>query len=308
MCLRLLRSREHLHLHRLPLTVSPLRHEPLSSVINQHLSVSIPGLYHTRRDVSTLLSSRPTSFKLSRTKRAKRASNAAVWGHQPTSNPRNATPRTVMEPEPRPERRNGRRPGQAASSSRAGGPNAPQGVHRSIEGGDYPMQGTTQQPFYNPMQASHATWPTSHAINTKPDTFRSFPSLTTLGPELPNVAEHALDVSPFDGTMPNMPPLPFFPFDMNTNTPLQQQPHRPMSTMTKGAGRKGRFESDSSRARRSPTPPVKVPTPTKQYTKQASLKPEPCEKRPLLIILDLNGTLIFRKMRKFPPNSPDAQD
>lgn len=100
----------------------------------------------------------------------------------------------------------------------------------------------------------------------------------------------------FDSGMPFPPPFPLLPFDMNTPLPFQNT--RPMSTMARGAGQ--RFTPDLQR-QRSPTPPVKVPLPTLQYTNQASLKPEKTEKRPLLVILDLNGTLIYRKLRKFPP-------
>ncbi|KAJ5437312.1 NLI interacting factor [Penicillium cf. griseofulvum] len=101
---------------------------------------------------------------------------------------------------------------------------------------------------------------------------------------------------PFDIGVPFPPPFPLFPFDMNTPPPVQNT--RPMSTMAGEAGQ--RFTPDPQR-QRSPTPPVKVPLPTLQYTNQASLKPEKTEKRPLLVILDLNGTLIYRKLRKFPP-------
>jgi hypothetical protein len=96
--------------------------------------------------------------------------------------------------------------------------------------------------------------------------------------------------------LPFPPPFPLLPFDMNAPLPFQNT--RPMSTMAGGAGQ--RLASEPKR-QRSPTPPVKVPLPTLQYLNQASLKPEKTEKRPLLVILDLNGTLIYRKLRKFPP-------
>jgi hypothetical protein len=107
----------------------------------------------------------------------------------------------------------------------------------------------------------------------------------------------------FDGAqeMPPMPPMPFpfFPF----NAPLSQQNVRGMSTMTgnQGHGLAPALPQSPQRAR-SKTPPVPVPAATLQYLNQASLKPEEVpSKRPLLIILDLNGTLIHRKVRKFPP-------
>lgn len=59
----------------------------------------------------------------------------------------------------------------------------------------------------------------------------------------------------------------------------------------------------SPRRKRSATPPVRVPVPTKEYMQQASRTPRRCSsQRPLLIILDLNGTLIFRKHKRMPPS------
>lgn len=49
--------------------------------------------------------------------------------------------------------------------------------------------------------------------------------------------------------------------------------------------------------------PVVVPVPTEEYIKQSQQPPRRRPKaQPLLIILDLNGTLIHRKSRKFPPS------
>jgi hypothetical protein len=107
----------------------------------------------------------------------------------------------------------------------------------------------------------------------------------------------------FDGTqqMPPMPPMPF-PFPQ-FNTPLPQQHVRGMSTMAGSLGHGfAPVLQDSPRRAMSKTPPVAIPTATLQYLNQASLKPEEVpSKRPLLVILDLNGTLIHRKVRKFPP-------
>lgn len=100
----------------------------------------------------------------------------------------------------------------------------------------------------------------------------------------------------FDSGAPFPPPFPLLPSDMNAPLPFQNT--RPMSTIAGSTGQ--RFTPELQR-QRSPTPLVKVPLPTLQYTNQASLKPEKTEKRPLLVILDLNGTLIYRKLRKFPP-------
>ncbi|KAL2855475.1 NLI interacting factor-like phosphatase-domain-containing protein [Aspergillus pseudoustus] len=56
--------------------------------------------------------------------------------------------------------------------------------------------------------------------------------------------------------------------------------------------------------RKRPTPkPQRSPSATEEYLRQSSLAPTSTSTtQPLLIILDLNGTLIFRKTRKFPPS------
>lgn len=57
------------------------------------------------------------------------------------------------------------------------------------------------------------------------------------------------------------------------------------------------------RRERSITPPVKQPSPSEQYLQQAAQEPKICTSpRPLLVILDLNGTLVYRKHKKLPPN------
>jgi hypothetical protein len=101
-----------------------------------------------------------------------------------------------------------------------------------------------------------------------------------------------------DGAAP-----PFFPPSMNPALPYQNV--RPMSTMA-GLPQQPIIQLPTSQKPRSRsregTPPVKVPSPTQAYLQQSSQEPQQSpSKRPLLIILDLNGTLIFRKKRIFPP-------
>lgn len=72
-----------------------------------------------------------------------------------------------------------------------------------------------------------------------------------------------------------------------------------MSTL---AGQHG-MRSPNSQRQRSATPPVRIPQPTNEYMQQASQEPQRrSEPQPLLIILDLNGTLIFRKRKTLPPS------
>jgi hypothetical protein len=66
-----------------------------------------------------------------------------------------------------------------------------------------------------------------------------------------------------------------------------------------GRSKGGRVDDAQRRASKAPRPP----SATKKYLDQASLPPkESSSPQPLLVILDLNGTLIYRKTRKFPPS------
>ena len=95
------------------------------------------------------------------------------------------------------------------------------------------------------------------------------------------------------------PSFPYSPFNLSS---LPQQGARAMSTSAIQGNPSVPHTKDLPQRARSKTPQVKVPAATLQYLNQASLKPEELpSKRPLLIILDLNGTLIFRKLRRFPP-------
>ncbi|KAJ5375473.1 NLI interacting factor [Penicillium concentricum] len=200
-------------------------------------------------------------------------------------------------------------------------------THRNVGYGDYPVQNNPPTSQYAPAPGMNSNFgsqipqanQTSQGYQSRPHApamqqysqpqmpsgqGQQFGAFNTL-PQTPmemdqaffQMAQNMPWMHPaFDPGMPFPPPFPLLPFDMNTPLPFQNT--RPMSTMAGGAGQ--RFTPDAQR-QRSPTPPVKVPLPTLQYTNQASLKPEKTEKRPLLVILDLNGTLIYRKLRKFPP-------
>lgn len=90
----------------------------------------------------------------------------------------------------------------------------------------------------------------------------------------------------------SIPSFPMMPFN-----PMQAfQGMQPMSTIAGPAAQLSQRERQ-----RSSTPPMTVPTPKKTYMQQACGKPQQGPKRPLLVILDLNGTLICRKHRKLPP-------
>ncbi|KAJ5147816.1 hypothetical protein N7526_001168 [Penicillium atrosanguineum] len=91
----------------------------------------------------------------------------------------------------------------------------------------------------------------------------------------------------FNPAMGMPPPFPMMPF----NAMLPFQGAQSMSTIA------------SPRRARSGTPPVMIPVPEKAYLKTASKVPRRRNSpRPLLIILDLNGTLILRKHKRLPPS------
>ncbi|EPS26218.1 hypothetical protein PDE_01154 [Penicillium oxalicum 114-2] len=187
-----------------------------------------------------------------------------------------------------PPRSDGDRSSQFALNNTARSPgiyhNHPMGdgVHQS----EHFANEATPVPPYDPFAA----------FNVPP-----WPPVNTTGQAMP--MQQAQPSFPFFNPMladpMSMGQIPFFPMmaPFNPMVPMQAQS---MSTMAGSSGHS--FGNESSRRVRSPTPPMKKPTPAKTYMLQASKPPEKSPtKRPLLVILDLNGTLIYRKHRKLPP-------
>ncbi|KAI2726650.1 hypothetical protein CBS147354_4365 [Penicillium roqueforti] len=312
MFLHLLRGRASPHS---PLTFSSRHSQHLLRAANQLLAVPNSSALKSRR-FSTLLSSRRTSLKLSRSNKRRPTSE-----HQSNSVPQHADSDYEVNMNPG-SAKNGRGGSRQAPSHNSWDRNAPRDVHRNA-GYDYLVQGNPIPSQYTPTQSMNSNFGYQHpqANQTSP-AYQSqgyAPTMPQYEPQIPlgqgqqfgafntlpqnpmsmdqtffQMAQAMPWMNPgFDSGMP-FPPFPF-PADMNTPLPFQNT--RSMSTMAGGTGQ--RFASPQRQ--RSPTPPVKIPLPTLQYTNQASLKPEKTEKRPLLVILDLNGTLIYRKLRKFPP-------
>ncbi|OQE21760.1 hypothetical protein PENSTE_c011G04533 [Penicillium steckii] len=121
----------------------------------------------------------------------------------------------------------------------------------------------------------------------------NYPS-TSVQPTMP-----MLDPRHFAAIAGNFPSqFPMMP--MNNMAPLQGV--RPMSTMAEPA-RPARNAQRISPRPRMPTPPMDIPIVSTKYKQQASQKPQKCDSpRPLLVILDLNGTLIYRKHKRLPPS------
>lgn len=102
----------------------------------------------------------------------------------------------------------------------------------------------------------------------------------------------------FNPAMGGMPRTPQFPM-MPVNPLARFQNTQLMSTLSGPPT----TQSPNPRKKRQETPPVNIPVPTSAYMQQASQTPKlRSHPQPLLIILDLNGTLIFRKHKKLPPN------
>ncbi|RLL94610.1 hypothetical protein CFD26_100398 [Aspergillus turcosus] len=118
--------------------------------------------------------------------------------------------------------------------------------------------------------------------------------------------------------LPFMPPMPPFP-PMNMGAPSPAlvppvfggfpfcpfDPMYPTTAGSTGGNSQGPTPQPllpiPPRDRRSKSP--EPPAPTKEYLTQSFLAPKPHPNRqPLLVILDLNGTLIFRKHRRLPPS------
>ena len=108
--------------------------------------------------------------------------------------------------------------------------------------------------------------------------------------------------------LPFMPPTPFMdpglsnqtmPAPMFNSTMPCLAPFDPTTPLSAPVGIPPDPTPRQERASKTPEPPAA----TDQYLQQASLQPVPSpSSRPLLVILDLNGTLIYRKHRKFPPS------
>ncbi|KAL4801371.1 NLI interacting factor-like phosphatase-domain-containing protein, partial [Aspergillus unguis] len=163
--------------------------------------------------------------------------------------------------------------------------------------GGFPIHGdpsTLQQPFFQ---------------NSTPDQLQQQVPIP-FDPSLPNPAFYPMlgSGNPFLAMPPFLPPVPLMGFDM--------QNQADMNPMLGTAGQMGTSSSAGYRAAASPASKsnklrsdaekqaFKAPRPpsaTKRYLDQAALPPHATPPRPLLVILDLNGTLIYRKTRKFPP-------
>lgn len=102
-----------------------------------------------------------------------------------------------------------------------------------------------------------------------------------------------------------VPPMPFLnPGFFNPSIGMSPSlPIMPFNAMLPFQGAQSMSTIASPRRARSGTPPVVIPVPDKAYMKTASQVPRRRNSpRPLLIILDLNGTLILRKHKRLPPS------
>ncbi|KAL6231548.1 hypothetical protein BDW75DRAFT_42173 [Aspergillus navahoensis] len=164
------------------------------------------------------------------------------------------------------------------------------------------------------------------SIPTNPSAFQ----LLAFPPNLPEQSQSQF-LPPIDPSLPNyalfpllgdgnsfmtMPPIlpPFMSFDMMDQSAVNPMFNNlgPMGMSTSAGFTASapsqqslkrsigsRFDDAQCRASKASRPP----SATKKYLDQASLPPRKSSSpQPLLVILDLNGTLIYRKTRKFPPS------
>ncbi|KAE8142119.1 NLI interacting factor-like phosphatase-domain-containing protein [Aspergillus pseudotamarii] len=157
-----------------------------------------------------------------------------------------------------------------------------------------------QFPFFSPNTANQQS-------QSQPSDQPAFRSLNTA---LPNDMSNPLNFFAL------MPPPPFM-MNFGIQNPatagplLSGFPPLPFDTMAfTAAGSAGGNISDvlsqapvgASATKDVASPPPKPPSPVKLYIEQSSLPPKlVTSPQPLLVILDLNGTLIYRKHRRFPP-------
>lgn len=201
-----------------------------------------------------------------------------------------------------------RRPSQNASFQANLAP--PAGFANNAVPMPFPQYGSGYSPYVTP---------SGHAANSSPH----HPEGNVGGSEMafgsfdvPKWQTSAVNYSPAAPAMPMIDPR-FFAAMMGN---LQGQPHampfnnmapfqgaQPMSTMARPSApylrdQKRNSPGPKQRTRES-TPPVDIPSATPGYMKQASQEPHRVDSpRPLLVILDLNGTLICRKHKRLPPS------
>lgn len=187
---------------------------------------------------------------------------------------------------------------------------APDHPYNTVRYSSVPAANTTQQVLYSPQHLGRY-W---QDINPHPSpgfTQPLAPSTANAfnGPNHPtwnpvNMTNSSTDASGasifvnppfFSNSYPAIPPSinPMLSFQQFMNTRGEIDPSQIQPTSD---------GLSSPRRARSQTPPVQVPAPTSAYLEQASQPPQRSPPRPLLVILDLNGTLIYRKHKKLPPS------
>ncbi|KAJ5280003.1 hypothetical protein N7478_005375 [Penicillium angulare] len=162
-------------------------------------------------------------------------------------------------------------------------------------------------PYYNTQQSSAIQGSLPHTQNpyssgNQPSTAFGAFNLPLWNPADANLNNSSTEIPsmPFMNPqffMNNTQSFPMMPFNSMFPFPGAQ----PMSTLAGASGQTPDLLAPDPQRQRSKTPPMTIPTASEAYMHRALQPPLRTPKRPLLIILDLNGTLIFRKHRKFPP-------
>lgn len=228
--------------------------------------------------------------------------------------------------------------GQYNTAPPQGHLNAGAPTYGSGPGDSLPFQGLPPFPAPNSQNAPNLAWNQQNNMNGNLNPNPSFAQLPFFMPNVPNAngdntlqppfmpfgpGQHQFNMpnfpllnnffpmDPVANPLPFLPPPPFpglpLPGPMNffPSFPLNHPPAVPgsitVSTLDGTQEPVNALGQNTARRSRSRSPPP--PEPTQTYLKQASspLKKLPSP-QPLLVILDLNGTLIYRKSRKYPPS------
>ncbi|KAF9884346.1 hypothetical protein FE257_001859 [Aspergillus nanangensis] len=250
---------------------------------------------------------------------------------QPPENNKPANPRKARKSRnPKPPKRNLNPQAQPYNGYQGGSQPTPDG-----HGLSYPQNGfnPTSSPYGNQSNMPNPSLQLFPGIPGAPET-NNFPAFSpqffnpdpSLVPQLQNLQstnQHDMnqptnmpswnDMNNFMNFLPQFPPPFMMNFGLQSLQPsapmLNNFPSFPFDPMAMtAAGPAGAISpvkpslKNANRERERGSVPPEPPTPTQSYMKQSSEPPKKLlHPRPLLVILDLNGTLIYRKHRRIPP-------
>ncbi|KAJ5092335.1 hypothetical protein NUU61_007205 [Penicillium alfredii] len=198
-------------------------------------------------------------------------------------------------------------------------PNVSHSANHDVNGGGLPAQNHSSSsspwkygPWTSSSSSSHANQQGSQVSHSIPPGQAPSTAFGSFNMPLWKLVNNQPNLPAIPPAMPHLNPSLFPPMMGNTPSPFSMLPMNPMfpfppihhmSTMAGVSAPPLNAQDTRTRRMKSRSPdPLVIPSPTEAYMQQALQTPQPCTfPRPLLVILDLNGTLIYRKQRKFPP-------